>query len=39
MQTFDRQSNQYEADRHFSKRTRILFVLYGLMGLALALLL
>lgn len=39
MQTFDPNVNAYEADRHFSKRTRLLFVLYGLMGLALALLL
>lgn len=39
MQTFDAVANAYDADRHFSKRTRALFVLYGLMGLSLALLL
>ena len=39
MQTFDPAGNDYDADRHFSKRTRLLFLLYGLMGLSLALLL
>lgn len=39
MQTFDPSLNKYETDRHFSKRTRLLFLLYGFIGLTLALLL
>ncbi len=39
MQSFDPQTTVYDSDRYFSKRTRLLFVLYGLTGLSLALLL
>ena len=32
-------TSKYESDRHFSKRTWLLFVFYGLLGLTLAMLL
>ena len=39
MQSFDPSPIAYESDRAFSRRTKIVFILYGIIGLLLATLL
>lgn len=39
MQNFDPNPVSYESDRAFSRRTKILFLLYGIIGLALGIML